>query len=191
MHVRCAQCPSSQFQNWTWSTADVFLAQQTEHHQTLSGPRGLTVPRIFSLLSSWFFLLCCSHKYFGSMCLMAPLPLKRASPRAAAACPRFVREPRVPALVSCWPNRWPHTRSVPCCSAPIPRCSVTPLFVSTIKLPRCVDRRASILRMSSVMFFGQPAASASETLIFTTFSSVCSGNSHTARGVCKKQTKVL
>ena len=48
----------------------------------------LTVPRIFSLLSSWFFSFCCSQKYCVSMCLMAPLPLQRASPRAAAAsCP--------------------------------------------------------------------------------------------------------
>ena len=45
----------------------------------------LTVPRIFSILSSWFFSFCYSQKYFVSICLIAPLPLRRASPRAAAA----------------------------------------------------------------------------------------------------------
>ena len=31
------------------------------------------------------FSFCCSPKYFVSKCLIAPLPLRRASPRAAAA----------------------------------------------------------------------------------------------------------
>ena len=46
---------------------------------------GLTVPRIFSILGSWFFSFCWSQKYFVSICLIAPLPLRRASPRAVAA----------------------------------------------------------------------------------------------------------
>ena len=46
---------------------------------------GLTVPRIFSILSSWFFSFSCGQKYFVSVCLIAPLPLRRASPHAAAA----------------------------------------------------------------------------------------------------------
>ena len=46
---------------------------------------GLAVPQIFSILNSWFFSFCCSQKYFVSTCLIAPHPLRRASPRAAAA----------------------------------------------------------------------------------------------------------
>ena len=46
---------------------------------------GLIVPRIFSILSYWFFSFCWSHKYFVSIGLIAPLPLRRANPRAAAA----------------------------------------------------------------------------------------------------------
>ena len=46
---------------------------------------GLTLPWIFSILSSWFFSFCCSQKFFVSTCLIAPLHLGRASPRAAAA----------------------------------------------------------------------------------------------------------
>ena len=45
---------------------------------------GLIVPRIFSILSSWFFSFCCSQKYLVSMCLIVPLPLRRANPRVAA-----------------------------------------------------------------------------------------------------------
>ena len=47
---------------------------------------GLTVPQIFSILSSWFFSFCSSQKYFVSMCLMAPLPLRKASP-SRCICP--------------------------------------------------------------------------------------------------------
>ena len=79
-----------------------------------------------------------------SMSLMAPLPLRRASPRAAAECVR--------ALVQCWSSRWPHSRNVPCRSTPTPRCSVTPPSVSTTRLPRCLDQRVSILQMSRASF---------------------------------------
>ena len=51
----------------------------------VSKSAGLTVPRIFSISSSWFFSFCCSQKYFVSICSIAPLPLRRASSRAAAA----------------------------------------------------------------------------------------------------------
>ena len=64
----------------------------------------------------------------------------------------FALELRVEALVSCWPIRWPHLQSVPCCSILTLRCSVTQLSVLTTKLPRCVDQRASILQMSSASF---------------------------------------
>ena len=67
---------------------------------------------------------------------------------------RFALELRVKAIVSCWPIRWPHLHSVPCCRILIPRCSVTPLSVSTTKLPKCVDQRASILQMSSASSSG-------------------------------------
>ena len=46
---------------------------------------GLTVPRIFSILSSWFSLSAAVKKYFVSMCLIAPPQLRRANRRAAAA----------------------------------------------------------------------------------------------------------
>ena len=65
---------------------------------------------------------------------------------------RFAREPRVPALVSCWPTRWPHSHSVPSCGTLIPRWSVSPLSVTTTKLSSCVDQRAGTLQMSSVLF---------------------------------------
>ena len=61
---------------------------------------------------------------------------------------------RAPALVQCWTTRWLLSHSVPCCGVLTPRCSVTPPSVSTTRLPRCVDRRASTLQMPSVSFSG-------------------------------------
>ena len=61
---------------------------------------GLTVPRIFSILSSWFFSFSCSENYFVSTCLIAPLPLRRASVPLQHLS-RFALELRVEALVSC------------------------------------------------------------------------------------------
>ena len=46
---------------------------------------GLTVTRIFSILSSWFFSFCCGQKYFISISLIAPLPLRRANLLGAEA----------------------------------------------------------------------------------------------------------
>ena len=67
---------------------------------------------------------------------------------------RFALELNVQTLVSCWPIRWLHLHSVPCCSILIPRCSSTPLSLWTTMLPRCVDQRASILHMWSVSSLG-------------------------------------
>ena len=49
---------------------------------------GLTVPRIFSILSSWFFSFCFGQELLGFHVfdgLMAQLTVRRASPSAAAA----------------------------------------------------------------------------------------------------------
>ena len=142
---------------------------------------GLTVPRMFSILSSWFFFLrqprvLCLHVFDGAS------PAEEGQPSCCCSvCP--AREPRVPTLVSCWPTRWPHSHSVPCCGTLIPRCSVTQLSVSTTKLPRVLTDAQTSSRCR-VLDFVQPAASASVSpSIVTMRSSVCSGNSHTARGV--------
>ena len=88
------------------------------------------------------------------MCLMAPLPLRRAS---------FARGLRVPALVSFWPTPWLHLQIAPCSSTLTQHDSATRLSVSMTRLPRCVDRRSSILQMSSVSFSCTQAATASES----------------------------
>ena len=107
---------------------------------------GLTEPRIFSILSSWFFSFCCSHKYFVSMCLIVPLPLRRANPRAAAASVQTVLCVQV--LVPYWPIQWLHWHSVPCCSILTLHCSVTPLS------PKYVVQHTNIVQMSKVSSSG-------------------------------------
>ena len=90
--VRCTQCQSSSF-GAELDRPSIRLRVNCWHINTKRFPSrcfviksaGLTVPRILSTLSSWFFSFCCSHKYFVSICLIAPLPLQRAHPRAAAA----------------------------------------------------------------------------------------------------------
>ena len=49
---------------------------------------GLVAPRMLSILCPWFFSFCCSQKYLVSMCLMGPLPLRKASPPCCCStCP--------------------------------------------------------------------------------------------------------
>ena len=72
------------------STADVFdVPQITQHRQTFSiqmlRHQVGVVDSATDLLDPGFFPFGSTHKDFVSMCLMAPLPLRRASPRAAAA----------------------------------------------------------------------------------------------------------
>ena len=67
---------------------------------------------------------------------------------------RFVRELRVPALEVRRSTRWPHLYMTPCCGTLTRHYSTTRLSASTIRLPRYVDRRASILQKSSVPFSG-------------------------------------
>ena len=109
----------------------------------------LRLPHSVVRLSSLFFSFCSGQKYFVSMYLMAPLPLRRASPRAPAA-----RELRVLAHGSCWPSQWLRLHSEPCCSIMVRRCSAPPLFVSTSTSPTCVVRCASCLRMLGVASWG-------------------------------------
>ena len=87
----------------------------------------LTVPRMFSILSSWFFSFCGSQKYFCLHVFDGASPAAEDQPSCCCSvCP--AREPRVPALVTCWPTRRSHSHSVPCCGTLIPRCSVTQLL---------------------------------------------------------------
>ena len=63
---------------------------------------GLTVPRIFSLLSSWFFSFCCSQRYFVSMCLIVPFSCGKLIHALLQHLSRFVFVLCVQALVCCW-----------------------------------------------------------------------------------------
>ena len=112
----------------------------------------LTLPRIFSILSSWFLSSVAARStrflyvwWRRSDCGEPALVLlQRLS--------RFVRELRVPALVSYWPTQWPYSHSAPCCRTRTQHYSATRLSASMTRLPRCVARRARILQMSSVSF---------------------------------------
>ena len=90
---------------------------------------GLTVPLIFSILSSWFFLFLLQPKVLSLHVFDGAALAAESQPSCCCSvCP----DPHVSLVsLSCWPTRWPHSHSVPCCSTLIPRCSVTPLF--------CVD----------------------------------------------------
>ena len=146
---------------------------------------GLTVSRMFWILSSWLFSFCLQPKVLR--CHVFDGPIHALQQHRS----RFVLVLRVQALVSCWPTRWPHSHSVPCCSTLTPRCSVTPLSVVTTKLPRCVDQTRKHPPDVERVVFGQPAAPASESpSIITMFSSCCNGNSHTARGVWSRHRPV-
>ena len=94
---------------------------------------GLTVPLIFSILSSWFFLfllqpkVLCLHVFYGAA------PAAESQPSCCCSvCP----DPHV-SLVSQFsyrvgqPDGLTRTAYHACCRTLIPRCSVTPLF--------CVD----------------------------------------------------
>ena len=84
---------------------------------------GLTVPRIFSILSSWFFLFLLQPKELRFHMLDCAAPASESQHLS-----RFALELRAQALVSYWPIRWLHLHSVPCCGILAPRCSVTPLL---------------------------------------------------------------
>ena len=65
---------------------------------------------------------------------------------------KFVREPLVPALVSCWSSRGLHLHSVLCCSILTPHCSVTPLSVSTTRfLEPIITMLSSFSSVSDVL----------------------------------------
>ena len=90
------------------------------------------------------------QKYFSSMCLMAPHPLRRAGPCAAAAS--FPGSHVSLMAVSCWPVQWPHSHNVSCCSFLVGHCSATAPSVSMTTSPTCVAQ--ACLQMLIVVLCG-------------------------------------
>ena len=99
---------------------------------------GLIVPRIFPILILLFFLFLLQPEVLRLHVFDGAAPTGSICPDSYVS---FVSQ-----LVLCWPTRWPHSHSVPCCTILTRRCSVTQ------PSPSDVDRRV----------LGQLAASASE-----------------------------
>ena len=150
--VRCTQCQSSVFELYRPSIRLMF---NSSHNVTKRFPSrcffiksaGLTVPRIFSILSSWFLFLLQPKVLCFHMHDCAAPASESQSACCCSICPdshlSFVSKLSYRVGQSDGLTRTAYHAVV------TPRCSVTPLSVLTTKLPRCVDQRASILQMSN------------------------------------------
>ena len=92
---------------------------------------GLKVPRIFSILSSWFFCFYGNQKYFCLHVFDGAPPAAEDQP----ACCCSTRPDSYVSLVSqlsynVGQPRWLHSHSVACCRILTPRCSMQHLLCS-------------------------------------------------------------
>ena len=133
------------------------------------------------------FLLLCSHKYFVSICLIAPLPLRRASPHGAAA------SVQIRTWASCLNSRIVLANPMASLARRAMRWYTDSALLSDTT--SCVDDQVAKVCSPTRkhppdierLVFGQPAASASESpSISTMLSSCCNGNSHTVHGVTSR-----